>query len=702
MIFPKNNLPTNEHFVRTLLDPLDCEVFIICTEQCEALFLNISAKNHCDSSELSASCCPALQCRALAGMCEHCPVKTSYEPAVPFELEINGSGCYRIKMEELRWIDGRSAVMVILHDITNEKNIEKQLYALAYRDSLTGLPNRIALREVFEKGSESGENYIALALFDLDNFKIINDTYGHNTGDILLRRLSEYLSLIPDFSGNLYRLGGDEFVLLFLAEKSQFPNEQDFRDSCSERLRSALYSYTIPIIDISCTVSIGVSYLPTHGLTLSELLRKSDIAMYRAKMEGRNQIVTFEDWYDTAKKFNEYYINVCPLLSGNGYTYGYELVDSNLDGDDQALNLNHMEVNRAIDALCPADFDRASCYFINYSTQLGNSLVQKGLPKDKLVVQVSESHFERDTRAIQAIREQGYRLLVSDLSNSNTSHEMLLLADYFKFHPEVSVQRRREIIETYPKKKFIATKIDTQDEYKNAKQIGYNLFQGQYFSQLIIIRKEKQIDPLRANYLRLLELTSTEDYVDFQQITQIISDDLALSYRLLRLLNSVEMGLRNRISSIATAVPYLGEKNLKRWIALLALRGVVAEKPLELVRTSLIRAKFGEFLAPMLRLPCDPKQVYFTGLLSLLHIALDLTLEELFQEITVDDDIKKSLSTKNGPCSHLIQLFQYYEYSNWDDVTQFANENGISSEFIYESYLYAIQWYNTLSDLKNI
>jgi EAL and modified HD-GYP domain-containing signal transduction protein len=185
--------------------------------------------------------------------------------------------------------------------------------------------------------------------------------------------------------------------------------------------------------------------------------------------------------------------------------------------------------------------------------------------------------------------------------------------------------------------------------------------------------------------------------MDFQEISAIISSDVALTYKLLRILNSAAVGLQN-ISSINNAVAYLGENNLKKWIAVLALRGIGADKPLELVRFSLIRARFGELLAPGLRIKRNPQQIFMLGMLSLLHIALEKSKEQLLMDITVEDEIRESLLTKDGIYSDLLRFYEDYEYANWDLVSQFVENNNMDASFVNDSYIESVKWYNELAN----
>jgi len=222
------------------------------------------------------------------------------------------------------------------------------------------------------------------------------------------------------------------------------------------------------------------------------------------------------------------------------------------------------------------------------------------------------------------------------------------------------------------------------------------MFQGFYFNQPVEGRKTKEISPLKINYFRLLKLSSTDDYMDFKEISDIIASDVALSYKLLRILNSAAVGLRN-VSSISSAVAYMGEETLKKWIGVLALRGIAEDKPLELVRMSLIRARFGELLSPGFHIKRNAQQVFMVGMLSLLHIAMEMSKEELLEDIPVSDDIRESLLSRFGIYSDLLRFYENYEYANWEAVSQFVEENRLDSSVVNDSYIAAVKWYNDLT-----
>jgi EAL and modified HD-GYP domain-containing signal transduction protein len=686
-----------------ILDPQELEVIAVRGKDCEVVYANAKAQARIDAAEGGLKCKTGFT-KTIPALCNHCPhmSKDGKGESGAFEVTDIEGRIYEARCAVADWPDGKPVSVFALRDVTLDKEVKDRLYSLAYMDHLTGIPNRQKLKEDFsamEQDISSGRLTGAVALFDLDHFKAVNDTYGHNTGDVVLRRLTEHLLADKAFAGHLYRLGGDEFVLVYSSPPTKFHSSEEQLKHYQDLLSGALRAYTLPNIELHCTLSMGISIFPKHGDTLSEILRKADIALYKAKAGGRNQMVFFEDKYDVAQKFRDLYINIMPILTGAGKTFAYELVDQGTGGEEDERTVNLSEFNRALDALGLGDINNDMLYFISYSKQLLNPAVLGNLPKNKFIIQLNlpEKITANDLQTYIALKKKGYQLALAGLSGAKATPELLKLANYCKFNASsASTAIMKTVIASNLNVRFIASGVDSPMLFQEAKSTGFHLYQGFYFNQPPITRKEKEVGPLKMNYLRLLKLSSTEDYMDFSEISEVISSDVALTYKLLRILNSAAVGLRN-VSNINMAVAYIGEESLKKWIAVLALRGIADDQPLELVRMSLIRARFGELLAPHFRIKRNSKQAFMVGLLSLLHIALEKTKEELIAEIPVSEDIRESLSTKNGVFSDLLRFHEHFEYANWEEVTQFAADHALDSQFVNDTYISAVKWYNDLT-----
>ncbi len=172
-------------------------------------------------------------------------------------------------------------------DITARKFAEEHRTHLALHDMLTGLPNRTLLAErmrlAIEESTTTGKA-AALLLLDLDRFKVINDTRGHQTGDILLRQVAERISNAIGANGFAARIGGDEFAVIL----EGLNIEVDVPALCTELLAKIGEPYSIGGVEQLIGASIGVALIPEDGTSADELLRLADLAMYEAKAAGRN------------------------------------------------------------------------------------------------------------------------------------------------------------------------------------------------------------------------------------------------------------------------------------------------------------------------------------------------------------------------------------------------------------------------------
>ncbi|MCL6459508.1 MAG: diguanylate cyclase, partial [Gorillibacterium sp.] len=168
---------------------------------------------------------------------------------------------------------------------------EEKMQHLAYHDTLTSLPNKLALYENAAIKIRANSSGIAALMFvDIDNFKYINDTMGHEFGDRLIIKTSERLLSIVGEEGFIYRFGGDEFIILF----DQLKDKTEIEIAAHRVLTSFKQSVEIDNSLLYISISIGISQYPDHGREIMELVKRADIAMYKAKEAGRDRFVVFD------------------------------------------------------------------------------------------------------------------------------------------------------------------------------------------------------------------------------------------------------------------------------------------------------------------------------------------------------------------------------------------------------------------------
>lgn len=221
----------------------------------------------------------------------------------------------QISYERMRFVDGKFHDLEIIKsrvhdehgqslgliglsmDITDKKQAEEKLLHQAFFDEVTGLGNRNYLMENLAKSLANAarhNHYNALLFFDLDNFKIINDSLGHHTGDILLKEIGNRLKEVVRTEDTVARLGGDEFIVIL----SDLGKEQRLADAqahdIAEKIRKKLaLPYDLGEQEQHITMSVGISMFPNHDHDVHDILKHADIAMYRAKEAGRNTVRFF-------------------------------------------------------------------------------------------------------------------------------------------------------------------------------------------------------------------------------------------------------------------------------------------------------------------------------------------------------------------------------------------------------------------------
>lgn len=185
---------------------------------------------------------------------------------------------------------------------SQEKIVEafEKFHHLSYYDSLTNLPNRSYFQETLEKifQQNSEDKPWALCFLDLDRFKIINDTLGHNKGDLLLQAVSQRLKECVDHPGLVARFGGDEFTIIF----PEIYNKAEIERIAANIIEQFRHPFSIAGYDLFVTVSLGISFYPLDGRNPETLIRCADIAMYRAKEVGKNQYAFFATEMNQAAK----------------------------------------------------------------------------------------------------------------------------------------------------------------------------------------------------------------------------------------------------------------------------------------------------------------------------------------------------------------------------------------------------------------
>lgn len=193
---------------------------------------------------------------------------------------------YDVFYKNIKWVDGRDVFMCAIYDVTEKKMYQKKIERQAYMDFLTGLFNRLCCERDLAKyvdGAKSAGGEGAVLYLDLDDFKHINDSLGHQYGDVLLKSIANGIRQVEGIQNSCYRMGGDEFVIIIS------PEQYGKMERIVEDVKTVFNRpWFLKNADYYCTMSMGIVHYPTDGEEVQDLIRKADIAMYEAKKSGKN------------------------------------------------------------------------------------------------------------------------------------------------------------------------------------------------------------------------------------------------------------------------------------------------------------------------------------------------------------------------------------------------------------------------------
>lgn len=390
-----------------------------------------------------------------------------------------------------------------------------------------------------------------------------------------------------------------------------------------------------------------------------------------------------------------------PILDKEKSVFAYEL----LFRDGKNNYYPHLERDESTNKLIAKryqtlDLDDISCNkksFINFQSEtLLNGLPTSLNPENVVVELAANSH---DTDSLQSlckhVKNLGYKIALYGYQLGDKSHAHLNLVDmvkvnthqgdYDKLSSNVNQLRDKNV-------QLIADKVETQESFNIYKDIGFDYFQGYFFARPESV-SQGHLPTSKLTLVELMGASSSESF-DIDSINSVVEHDVGLSYMLLRFINNPMINKRYKITSLRHALNYMGEVEIKKFIALLALTNLSDDKPIELIHLSLVRAKFCDLVGIEKNIGSNPPTAFLVGLFSLIDALLDQDMKSLLDKLPLVDDVKDALCGSQNDLSLYLLLVKAFESGNWLKVIRISKILEIDQKLLHSLFNEAILWGN--------
>jgi len=320
------------------------------------------------------------------------------------------------------------------------------------------------------------------------------------------------------------------------------------------------------------------------------------------------------------------------------------------------------------------------------------------IPPEMLVCVLSNS-INPDAAVLEKCRELkdlGFKIAVDGLLDGHTKNPLFELIDYIIIDISgfTADDKFKATIKALSKlKTIVLSNIPDMDLFNKLSGLPNTSYCGSFFSQPIT-KGATKISPIKINALTLLKRISQEDF-DLGDIADTIGRDPSLSISLLRFINTV---MPRKIESIRNAVAILGQKEVKRWATAAISIQLAEDKPSEITKLSLIRARFAENLSKAFKVGVFSPSLFMMGLFSLLDVILERPMEEAVKEVALDEAVRAALVDKSGDFYYILEFIHAYEHANWDEIAIMMVKYDLDLEEVTTAFVDALVWYKALLD----
>jgi c-di-GMP-related signal transduction protein len=337
--------------------------------------------------------------------------------------------------------------------------------------------------------------------------------------------------------------------------------------------------------------------------------------------------------------------------------------------------------------------------FINFTQDLLERNLPAAFPKNQLVIEILETVQPTDKLidVCRKLHDEGYTIALDDFVYNRNLEPLIECADIVKIDvrltPLDTITRTLNRLQNR-KVRLLAEKVESVREFEMANRLGFSYFQGYFFSKPEKI-EIKELSSSKVNLLRLLADVTRKE-TTLEKLQEIISVDIAISFKLMRFLNSAYFYRLQEVKSVKHAIAYLGERELRRFVLLVVVSELASEQPGELTRLALVRAKFCELLGEASPYRDRADELFIMGLFSLLDTMLGSPMERIMDRLPIGRTVKDALTRKAGVMAMFLQVAVAFERNQHKRIVSLLRELKVNTKNITDSYIRAVRYANGL------